>query len=81
VKCIIATILKHEAMATSAFGSVDQIPAFFDGGGCRHLYGYVFAQVHGIACHRGMGKPVGTYIYKINVGAMAQVFPPIGFME
>ena len=68
---VIAAVLKHEAVSASTLGSVDKLPALCNRRGCGYLNGYVLTLLHGIAGHRGVGEPVGTYVYKIDIVSLA----------
>ena len=68
---VIAAVLKHEAVSTGTLGSVDKLPALGNRRGCGHLNGYVLTLLHGIAGHRGVGEPVGTYVYEVYICTLA----------
>ena len=72
---IVATVFEHHAMAAGLLCRIDQFPALLYGNGSRHLYGHVFALLHGINRHGRMAQPVSADIDQIDVGSFAKPFP------
>ena len=65
-------------MAARTLRGVDQLPALghVDRGG--NLHGHVLAVLHGVNGQRHVIHPVGSYIYKVYVVALAQLLIGLG---
>ena len=74
---VVAAVLEHHAVALGLFGHVDELPAFFNGGGSRHFEGHVFAMLHGVGGHHDMGLPVGADVDEVDVIALAELAPAV----
>jgi hypothetical protein len=74
---VVTAVLQHHAVLAGLFGSVDQIPAFLYGHGCRNFYRYVLSVLHGINCHWSVGNPVSSDINQVDAVVFAELLPSI----
>ena len=74
---VVAAVLEHHAVALGLFSHIDELPAFFDGGGSRHFNGHMLSLSHGFHGHGDMCLPVGADVDEVNVVAGDKFLPSL----